>query len=136
MHDVTYHGSTSAFFLCIQLWIPHWLDADHEQCIRKCQPFLQQSSAAAAAEDLQQADGHFNTALTTAAQMAGLRQTRPQSNQPPHLSNFSWFDSRCAVLRSQLRRAPYVKNSTYIPNFLTVLSYFFIRIIICIIALP
>ncbi|DBA81528.1 TPA: hypothetical protein ACH3X1_007302 [Trebouxia sp. C0004] len=48
---------------------------------------LQQSSAAAAAGDLRQADGHFNTALKTAAQMAGLRQTRPQSSQPPHLSN-------------------------------------------------
>ncbi len=37
--------------------------------------------------------------------MAGLRQTRPQSSQPPRLSDFPWFDSRCAVLRSQLRRA-------------------------------
>ena len=37
--------------------------------------------------------------------MAGLRQTRPQSSQPPRLSNFPWFDSRCAVLRTQLRHA-------------------------------
>ncbi len=48
-----------------------------------CQANLQKSSAAAAAGDLQQADGHFNTALKTAAQMAGLRQTRPQSSQSP-----------------------------------------------------
>jgi len=70
-----------------------------------CQASLQQSSAAAAAGDLRQADGHFNAALKTAAQMAGLRQTRPHSSQPPHLSDFPWFDSRCIVLRSQLRRA-------------------------------
>ncbi|DBA97469.1 TPA: hypothetical protein ACH3X1_015184 [Trebouxia sp. C0004] len=70
-----------------------------------CQVSLQQSSAAAAAGDLRQADGHFNTTLKIAAWMAGLRQTRPQS-QPPHLSNFPWFDSRCgAVLRSQLQCA-------------------------------
>ncbi len=51
-----------------------------------CPASLQQSCEAAAAGDLQQADGHFNTALKTAAQMAGLRQTRPQSSQPPRLS--------------------------------------------------
>ncbi len=70
-----------------------------------CQASLQQSCGAAAAGNLQQADVHFNTALKTAARMAGLRQTRPQSSQPPRLSDFPWFDSRCAVLRSQLRRA-------------------------------
>ena len=70
-----------------------------------CQASLQQSCEAAAAGELQQADGHFITALKTAAQMAGLRQTRPQSSQPPRLSDFPWFDSRCVVLRSQLRRA-------------------------------
>ena len=70
-----------------------------------CQASLQQSCEAAAAGELQQADGHINTALKTAAQMAGLRQTRPQSSQPPRLSDFPWFDSRCVVLRSQLRRA-------------------------------
>jgi len=70
-----------------------------------CQASLQQSSAAAAAGDLQQADNLFNTALKTAARMAGLRQTRPQSSQPPRLSDFPWFESRCVVLRSQLRRA-------------------------------
>ncbi|DBB00223.1 TPA: hypothetical protein ACH3X1_014053 [Trebouxia sp. C0004] len=70
-----------------------------------CQASLQQSSAAAAAGDLRQADGRFNTALKTAAQRAGLCQTRPQSSQPPRLLNFPWFDSRCAVLRSHLRRA-------------------------------
>ncbi|DBA69911.1 TPA: hypothetical protein ACH3X2_012408 [Trebouxia sp. C0005] len=70
-----------------------------------CQASLQQVSAAAAAGDLRQADAHFNSALKTAAQMAGLRQTRPQSSQPPRLSDFPCFDTRCAVLRTQLRRA-------------------------------
>ena len=73
-----------------------------------CQGRLQQSCVAAAAGDLQQADGHFNSALKAAAQMAGLRQTRPQSSQPPRLSDFPWFDSWCVVLRSQLRRAKLV----------------------------
>ncbi len=59
----------------------------------------QQSCGAATAGDLQQADVYFNTALKTAAQMAGLRQTSPQSSQPPRLSDFPWFDLRCAVLR-------------------------------------
>ena len=70
-----------------------------------CQASLQQSSEAATAGDLHQADGHFNSALWTAAQMAGLRQTRPQGSQPSHMSTLPWFDSRCAVLRSHLRHA-------------------------------
>ncbi len=89
-------------------WI--WSGAKREQYALAlqagpCQASLQQCSAAAVAGDLRQADGHFNTALKTAAQMAGLRQTRPQSSQPPHLSHFPWFGSRCAVLRTRLRRA-------------------------------
>jgi hypothetical protein len=43
--------------------------------------------------------------------MAGLRQTRPQSSQPPRLSDFPWFDSRCVVLKSQLRRAKLLSRS-------------------------
>ena len=70
-----------------------------------CQASLQQSSQAAAAGNLHEADGHFNSALRIAARVAGLRQTRPQSRQPPHMSTLPWFDSRCAVLRSRLRRA-------------------------------
>ena len=52
-----------------------------------CQASLQQSSAAAAAGDLQQADDDFSTALKAAAEMAGLRQTRPQSS-PPSCQSF------------------------------------------------
>ena len=44
-----------------------------------CQASLQQSSQAAAAGNLHEADGHFNSALRIAARVAGLRQTRPQS---------------------------------------------------------
>ena len=78
-----------------------------------CQASLQRSSAAAAAAgDLKQADDHFGTAMKAAA---GLRQTRPQISQPPQLSNFPWFDSRRAVLRSQLRHAKLL--SPYSPEF-------------------
>ncbi|KAA6423862.1 MAG: hypothetical protein FRX49_06432 [Trebouxia sp. A1-2] len=76
-----------------------------------CQATLQQSSAAAAAGDLRQADAHFNTALKTAAQMAGLRQTRPQSSQPPRLLELPWFDSRTQLRRAKLLspRSPEVR---------------------------
>ncbi len=82
----------------VQQHTPTWLwdGAKREQYALalqagSCQASLQQSCGAAAAGDLQQADVHFNTALKTAAQMAGLRQTRPQSSQPPRLSDFPWF---------------------------------------------
>ena len=48
-----------------------------------CQASLQQSSEAAAVGDLHRAIGHFNSTLKTAAQMAGLRQTRLQSSRLP-----------------------------------------------------
>ena len=92
------------------IWI--WDGAKQEQYALALQAgpgqaSLQQSSAAAAAGDLQQADDHVGTALKAAIKMAGssLRQTRPQSSRAPQLSNFPWLDSRCAVLRSQLRHA-------------------------------
>ena len=89
-------------------WI--WDGAKREQYVLAlqagpCQASLQQSSQAAAAGNLHEADGHFNRALRIAARVAGLRQTRPQSRQPAHMSTLPWFDSRCAVLRSHLRRA-------------------------------
>ena len=48
-----------------------------------CQASLQQSPEAAAVGDLHRAIGHFNSTLKTAAQMAGLRQTRLQSSRLP-----------------------------------------------------
>ena len=89
-------------------WI--WDGAKREQSAHAlqagpCQAILQQGTAAVAAGDLHQSDLHFNTAVTSAAQMTGLRQTRLPGSHPPCLSDFPWFDSRCAVLRPQLRRA-------------------------------
>ncbi len=69
-----------------------------------CQAGLQHSTDAATAGNLQRADGHFNTAMDDAARMAHLCQTRPHTTQCLGLSPFPWFDSKCAVLRSQSRR--------------------------------
>ena len=70
-----------------------------------CQASLQQSIAAATIGDLPSSDSHFNGAVNSAALAAGLRQTCRPGTQPSRMSGYSWFDSKCAVLRSQLRRA-------------------------------
>ena len=43
--------------------------------------------------------------LFTEPSAAGLRRTRLSGPCPSRLSNYPWFDSSCAVLRSHLRRA-------------------------------
>ena len=70
-----------------------------------CQASLQQGIAAGAVGDLHLSDSHFNGAVKSAASAAGLRQTCRPGSQSVRISDYPWFDSRCAVLRSQLRRA-------------------------------
>lgn len=70
-----------------------------------CQANLQQGIAAATVGDLHLSDSHFNSAVNSAALTAGLRQTCRPGTQSARISDYPWFDSRCAVLRSQLRRA-------------------------------
>ena len=85
-------AAASPSFPPVQRHTPRWIwdGAKQQQYAlalqaRLRQASLQWSSAAAALGDLCQADGHFNNALKIAAQIAGLRQTRPHSNQPPHM---------------------------------------------------
>ena len=70
-----------------------------------CQASLQQGIAAATVGDLHLSDSHFNGAINSAASAAGLRQTCRPGTQSSRVSDYPWFDSRCAVIRSQLRRA-------------------------------
>ena len=43
--------------------------------------------------------------INSAALAAGLRQLYCPGTQPLRMSDYQWFDSKCAVLRSQLRHA-------------------------------
>ena len=55
--------------------------------------------------DLPTSESHFNGAINSAASAAGLRQTCRPGTQSSRMSDYPWFDSRCAVLKSELRRA-------------------------------
>ena len=63
-------------------------------------------TAAANTDDLELADGKLCSAIDAAAQAAPLQRKRPWTGrQPPHLSCYAWWNTRCLVLQSQMRRA-------------------------------
>ena len=64
-----------------------------------------QSIAAATVGDVHLSDSHLNGVINSAALAAGLRQLYCPGTQPLRMSDYQWFDSKCAVLRSQLRHA-------------------------------
>ena len=70
-----------------------------------CQSLVDGSVSQAGALQHEASNGQLHSALDTAARTAGLhrRRTCPTSTVP--MACYPWFDSRCAALRSQFRRA-------------------------------